>query len=165
MFADKVLLAVLLAAPATALADGTPIPIGNLADFSGATSDVGVPYGQGVADAVAWINAHGGVNGRPIASDQVDYWYKADRAIATYKKWTSQADKVVAIQGWGTADTEAMVAFVAKDEIPYYSGSYAGQLTDPSGTAPRGEKRAAPYNFFYGPSYSDAARGHGAVGR
>jgi len=167
MRADKVLLAVLLAAPMLvlaggafaggALADGPPIPIGNLVDFSGATSDVGVPYGQGVADAVAWINTHGGVNGRPIASDQVDYSYKADRAIATYKKWTAQ-DKVVAIQGWGTADTEAMVGFVARDQIPYYSGSYASQLTDPTGTAPHGEKRAAPYNFFYGPSYSDAAR-------
>ena len=52
-----------------------------------------------------------------------DYGYQAPRAICQYKKWTGR-DKVVAIQGWGTADTEALIRFVAKDEIPYFSGSY-----------------------------------------
>lgn len=42
--------AALLAAPAFAQ---QPIPVGHLMDNSGATSDVGVPYGQGVADALA----------------------------------------------------------------------------------------------------------------
>ena len=28
-------------------------PVGHLADYTGATSDVGVPYGQGMADAIA----------------------------------------------------------------------------------------------------------------
>ena len=45
---------------------------------------------------------------------------------------------------------------VARDK--FFSGSYAGQLTDPTGKAPNSFK-AAPYNFFYGPSYSDACRG------
>jgi len=159
MFTTRVLLAAMLAGTATAaLADNASIPIGHLTDYSGPTSDVGVPYGQGVADAMAWINAHGGINGRALTSDQVDYSYKADRAIATYKKWLSQTAAPVAVQGWGTADTEALVGFAAKDQMPFFSASYAGHLTDPSGTAVRGEKRAAPYNFFYGPSYSDAAR-------
>jgi branched-chain amino acid transport system substrate-binding protein len=141
--------------PAAAKAQQT-IPIGHLADFSGATSDVGVPYGQGVADAVAYINAKGGVNGKKIAIETIDYSYQVPRAVAAFKKW-SERDKVVAIMGWGTADTEALIAFVTKDKLPYFSGSYAGSLTDPNGKAPRAE-RAAPYNFFYGPSYSDAAR-------
>ena len=47
---------------------------------------------------------------------------------------------------------------IARDKIPFFSGSYAGQLTDPTGKAPNSFK-AAPYNFFYGPSYSDACRG------
>ncbi len=143
-------------APAAAHAQQT-IPIGHLADFSGPTSDVGVPYGQGVADAVAYINAKGGVNGKKIAIETIDYSYQVPRAVAAYKKW-SERDKVVAILGWGTADTEALIAFVTKDKLPYISASYAGSLTDPTGKAPRAE-RAAPYNFFYAPSYSDAARG------
>jgi len=58
--------------------------------------------------------------------------------------------------GWGTADTEALTGFVAQDKIPYFSASYAAALTDPEGTS--GKAKPAPYNFFYGPSYSDAMR-------
>ena len=85
-----------------------------------------MPFGQGVADALAWVNKTGGVGGSQMAVETIDYGYQAPRAITQYKKWSSR-DKVVAIQGWGTADTEALITFVAKDEIPYFSGSYAGR--------------------------------------
>jgi branched-chain amino acid transport system substrate-binding protein len=146
-------LALLLAA-----ASGTAqaqIAVGHLADFSGATSDVGVPFGQGVADALAWVNQKGGVGGQKLNVDTVDYGYQVPRAVAQYKKWTG-GDKVAAIQGWGTADTEALTGFVAQDEVPYISGSYAAALTDPTGQS--GKAKPAPYNFFYGPSYSDSLR-------
>ena len=58
--------------------------------------------------------------------------------------------------GWGTADTEALTGFLAQDKIPDISGSYAAALTDPEGAS--GKAKPAPYNFFYGPSYSDAMR-------
>ncbi len=86
----------------------------------------------------------------------MDYSYKAPRAVATYKRWKSRL-KVITVIGWGTADTEALMGTIARDKIPFFSGSYAGQLTDPTGKAPNSFK-AAPYNFFYGPSYSDACR-------
>lgn len=133
------------------------INIGHLVDFTGATSSVGKPFGEGVADALKWINNNNGVKGKRIKSDMVDYSYKAPRAVATYKRWKSRL-KIIAVQGWGTADTEALMETIARDKIPFYSGSYAGQLTDPTGKAPKSFK-AAPYNFFYGPSYSDACRG------
>jgi branched-chain amino acid transport system substrate-binding protein len=133
------------------------IPVGHLACYTGPTSDVGIPYGNGVADAMHYINAKGGINGKKLTFETVDYSYKAPQAIATYKRWISDL-KPVAIQGWGTADTEALVQFVAKDQIPYYSASYSGHLTDPTGKSPR-TKSPAPYNFFYGPSYSDTCRG------
>jgi branched-chain amino acid transport system substrate-binding protein len=132
------------------------IPVGHLMDNSGPTSDVGVPYGQGVADALAWVNRRGGVAGRQLAVSGFDYGYQAPRAISQYQAWT-QRERVVAIQGWGTVDTEALIAFVTRDRIPYISASYSAALTDPTGRAPRADK-AAPFNFFYGPSYSDALR-------
>ncbi len=146
--------AALLLGAGPAAAQG--IFVGHVADYTGATSDVGKPYGQGVADALAYVNAHGGVNGKKIEFETVDYSYEIPRAIATYKKWTG-SKKVAAIQGWGTGDTEALVSFVAKDEIPYFSASYSGHLTDPSGQGKHGSK-PAPYNFFYGPSYTDGCR-------
>src|SRR3954451_5797689 len=59
--------------------------------------------------------------------------------------------------GWGTADSEALTSFVAQDQIPFISASYAAALTDPTGQSHKA--KPAPYNFFYGPSYSDALRG------
>jgi branched-chain amino acid transport system substrate-binding protein len=152
VFSGMTALAALFAAPACA----QDIPVGHLTDNSGPTSDVGVPYAQGVADALAYVNAKGGIGGKQMAVERVDYGYQVPRAVAQYKKWSEGSAKVAAIQGWGTADTEAMVGFVAKDEIPYFSASYSAALTDPGGKS--GKAKPAPYNFFYGPSYSDALR-------
>ena len=82
------------------------ITIGNLVDFTGDTAVVGREYGQAKLDAIAYINRHGGINGKRIAVETLDYGYIVPRAIAAYKKWTAE-NTVVAIQGWGTADTEA----------------------------------------------------------
>ncbi|MGB9392599.1 MAG: ABC transporter substrate-binding protein, partial [Xanthobacteraceae bacterium] len=138
-------------------AQAQQITLGHLADYTGATSDVGTPFGQGIADTFAWINKNGGINGKPVTVDTVDYGYQVPRAVAQYKKWSAGDNKVAAIVGWGTADTEALTGFLVQDQIPYLSASYAGALTDPTGAS--GKAKPAPYNFFYGPSYSDALRG------
>ncbi|WP_431285153.1 ABC transporter substrate-binding protein [Humitalea sp. 24SJ18S-53] len=151
------LLAAMVACVAGPLA-AQPIPVGHLMDNSGATSDVGLPYGQGVQDTLAWVNAtRRGVAGRPLNVLGFDYGYAAPRAVSQYQAWSR--DRVVAIQGWGTADTEALTRFVTRDRIPYISGSYSAALTDAAGRSGRQGVEATPYNFFYGPSYSDALRG------
>ncbi len=133
------------------------VSVGHLVDFTGPTGGVGAHYGPGVIDALNYANANGGINGKQIKFSTVDYSYKADRAVATYKKWKSGLKPVV-IQGWGTADTEALVRFIARDKVTYISASYSGHLTDPTGKS-KHTKSKAPYNFFYGPSYSDGCRG------
>jgi branched-chain amino acid transport system substrate-binding protein len=153
-----------LLAAAGALAIALPaaaqnrIPVGHLMDNSGATSDVGVPYGEGVRDALNWVNrTRNGINGRQLDVSGFDYGYAAPRAVSQYQAWTGR-QRVVAIQGWGTADTEALVRFVTRDRIPYISASYSAALTDAAGRSGRQGVEATPYNFFYGPSYSDALR-------
>src|SRR3954462_14476929 len=78
----------------------TKVPVGHLADYSGATSDVGLPFGQGVADALAYINKTGGKTGggggAQMAVETFDYGYQVPRAISQYKKWSGR-NKVVAI--------------------------------------------------------------------
>ena len=80
---------------------------------------------------MAWVNQKGGVNSARLNIDTVDYGYQVPRAVSRYKKWAGE--KVAAIIGWGTADTEALAAFVAQDQIPFISASYAAALTDPTG--------------------------------
>lgn len=129
--------------------------VGNLVDFTGRTAAVGTPYGQAKVDAAKWVNAHGGIAGKQVNLPTFDYSYEVPRAIATYKQW--KQDGMVALQGWGTADTEALVGFVAEDRIPYFSASYSAHLTDPMGKGQE-TKKPTPYNFIMGPSYSDSIR-------
>jgi branched-chain amino acid transport system substrate-binding protein len=140
-------------AAAAALAAGRAeaqgeIKVGGLFDLTGITSDVGKPYAQGVQDGAAWVNANGGINGKKIRLVSVDYGYKIPEAVSAYKRLITD-EKVVMINGWGTGDTLALKDFVNKDKIPYFSASFAGDLTDPTKT---------PYNFFVAPSYSDQIR-------
>jgi len=129
-------------------ATGPEIKVGGIFDLTGITSDVGKSYAQGVRDAVEWVNAHGGVNGKRIKLVDVDYGYKIPEAIAAYKRMVND-DKVVMIAGWGTGDTEALRGQAAADKVPYVSASFAAPVSDPSKN---------PYNFFVAPTYSDQLR-------
>ena len=136
------------ALPAREGGDDKYLLIGNLVDFTGTTATSGQAYGQAIIDAANWINEGGGINGKLIDLDTVETSYLVRRALAAYRKWRLQG--VVAIQGWGTQIGQALTDLVSRDGVPFFSASYAGTFTDPA---------KAPYNFFYGPSYSDGCRG------
>ena len=123
------------------------VVIGALNDMTGATSDVGKDYALGIAEAVNYCNDNGGVNGKPIKLIQFDYGYRVPEALTKYKLF--QRMKAVAIEGWGTGDTEALAPTVTADKMPYVSASYSGHLTDPKKT---------PYNLFAATDYSTNAR-------
>jgi branched-chain amino acid transport system substrate-binding protein len=130
-----------------AAGDAEPIVIGNIADLSGPTGDVGTPYSEGVRGYVEWRNAQGGIAGRPIELLWEDYQYDVAVAERLYSDYVARG--VVAIQGWGTADTEALRSRVNADEIPFISASYSEELTHAANT---------PYNFVVATSYSDQLR-------
>lgn len=139
--------AILLGAWGHAFAAEATIKVGHLADMTGPTGDVGKPYAEGVQEYVKLINSKGGINGKKIDMPVFDYAYNKDKAIQQYKKY--KEEKVVAIQGWGTGDTEALSGFVGGDKIPYISASYSAHLADPKKT---------PYNFFTCADYTTMAR-------
>ncbi|MBM3556380.1 MAG: branched-chain amino acid ABC transporter substrate-binding protein [Alphaproteobacteria bacterium] len=150
-----------LAAATVLLASGgasaqNTVFMGILDDVTGPTADVGKDFAAAKADSLKWINANGGINGKTLEADAVDYSYKAPTAIATYKKWVS-GRKPAVIYGYGTADTEALVSFVADDKIPYFSHSFSAKLTDPMKKSANVEK-GTPFNFFHGATYSDGCR-------
>ncbi|MPZ00625.1 MAG: ABC transporter substrate-binding protein [Actinophytocola sp.] len=124
-----------------------PIAIGVLSDLSGDTADVGTPYSEGIRGYVDWVNANGGVEGRKLELKLNDYAYDVARAEQLYSQYVNEG--VVAIQGWGTADTEALRQKITQDELPFMSASYAETLVDPAET---------PYNFVVATTYSDQMR-------
>ena len=123
------------------------IKVGHLADLTGPTGEVGKPYAQGVQDYKDWVNKNGGINGKQIDMPMFDYAYDKNKAVNQYKKY--KEDGVVAIQGWGSGDTEALSASTGSDKIPYISASYSAHLTDPKKT---------PYNFICTGDYTTAVR-------
>jgi len=123
------------------------IVIGVIADLTGATADVGKPYNEGMLAYVDNLNAKDGIEGRKIKALSEDYAYQVPTAEEKYKKYVSQG--AVAIQGWGTGDSEALRKKVAEDELPFMSASYAEVLTQPGDS---------PYNFVVAPTYSDQMR-------
>ncbi len=128
-------------------ASGDPVIVGGIFDLSGATGDVGTPYAEGVRDYVDWRNSGDGVGGRPLQLEWQDYAYDVANAEQLYSQYSSQG--AVAIQGWGTGDTEALRGLVTDDELPFMSASWAETLIDPAET---------PYNFVVGATYSDQMR-------
>ena len=126
------------------------IKVGALFDLTGPTSDVGVDYHKGVLDHVRYINeVQSGIKGR-MRIDLVwsDYGYRIPESLIVYRKYRD-VDRVQAIVGWGTNDTEALKEQIAADQIPFISASYSSHLNDPSKT---------PYNFYPVSSYSDQIR-------
>lgn len=129
-------------------AAGEPIVIGGIFDLSGATADVGEPYSQGARDYIAWRNStQDGAGGREIELEWQDYAYEVPNAEQLYTQFI--ANGAVGIQGWGTADTEALSGSITADEVPFMSASWAETLVDPA---------ESPFNFVVGPTYSDQMR-------
>lgn len=128
-------------------ADGDPIKIGAIFDRTGATSDVGSPFGDGVLAYADYVNANGGIDGQPLEVMHADYAYDVAQAEQLYSQYT--AEDVVAFSGWGTGDTEALRPKITEDELPFISGSYSEELRDPAET---------PYNFVVALTYSDQMR-------
>jgi branched-chain amino acid transport system substrate-binding protein len=139
------MLVLLLCAPAFAAEE---IKVGSLNDLTGATSDVGKDMALGIRECVAYINAHGGINGKTFKLLLYDYGYRVPEAITIYKRFRD-SDKIAMLSQWGTGDTEALSPTVNQDKMVALSDSFSGHLCDPKKT---------PYNFVYGTDYSTNAR-------
>jgi branched-chain amino acid transport system substrate-binding protein len=123
--------------------------VGGLIDLTGAFGVQGKEYAEGILDYVRYVNEKkGGIKRQKWDLLLTDYQYEIPQAIAAYKKFVSE-DRVVAMFGWGTGDTEAMAPMITKDKIPYLSASYSAHLIDAT---------KFPYNFIGATSYSTQAR-------
>src|SRR5882672_947877 len=94
---------------------GDDIVVGILADLTGATADVGKPYNEGMLAYIDSLNSQGGIKNRKINALSEDYAYKVPNAEEKYKKYVQA--HAVAIQGWGTSDSEALRPKVKADEL------------------------------------------------
>nr|WP_175428319.1 ABC transporter substrate-binding protein [Bacillus solimangrovi] len=124
------------------------VRVGALFDITGGTGDVGTPYAEGEQAYYKYLNSKGGINGIKIELFGDDYAYDIAKGQRLYQELRDK-DNVVAVLGWGTADTEALRQQVAHDNLPYFSASYSENLKD---------LKESPYNFLTAATYSDQGR-------
>ena len=124
------------------------IRIGALFDLTGPTSDVAVHYADGVRDYFNYVNEEKGGIGGGVKLNLIwtDYQYRIPQAISAYAKFVKQ-DKVSAIIGFGTGDSEALKTKIVQDEIPYISASLSQHLVWPP-----------KWNFLPVTTYADHVR-------
>jgi branched-chain amino acid transport system substrate-binding protein len=129
-------------------ADQKTIKIGGIWDLTGPTSDAAGPFSDGERDYIKFINASGGINGKQVELIYDDYAYNIPRAEELYRKLVKD-QKVCAILGWGTGDSQILHVKAAIDKVPFIPCSLTEDLSVVS---------EAPYNFLIAASYSDQIR-------
>ena len=145
--------------------------IRSLMALTGATSDNGKEYYQGIKDALREANERpGGVAGWRFEEQVYDHSYMKPNWVAKYAEWKAQPDwaQVLMLFTWGTPDTSEFSADAAIEGKPFISGSYATTLatpmpqtrmvTMPDGTEKTFNANGAPFNFFAGTDYSTQIR-------
>lgn len=123
------------------------VVVGGLFDLTGATSDVGAPFANGV-EAYGEYYKMKPVEGLDIELTARDYGYAIPEAQKLYQEHRDKAG-AQAIIGFGTGDTEALRQQITADEFPFVSASLSESLKN---------VKESPYNFLVAASYSDQGR-------
>ncbi len=123
------------------------VRIGVMADLTGPTRDIGKGYYKGVITALRYFNATGietSDGRRVIVNIEVaDHGYKPYLAEEYYMKFMEKG--LLALIGYGTADSLYLSSKVQRDRILYISASYASSIA------------SNPYIFYPAPDYSTQA--------
>lgn len=144
MFKKLIIISMLFLLAAGANAQ-EPVSIGAIFDLSGTTSEVGIPYAEGAAAYVDFVNANGGAAGRQIQLVISDGGGTASGAEQSYAALSGRG--IALLMSWGTEETAALANRAANDQIPVISAAYSESFNDPYGSA--------PYNFVIAPTYAN----------
>ena len=114
------------AAPALDPQDRSPILIASLGTLSGPAGSIIRQTAEGVQVWTAWINARGGINGRPVKHIMADDGGDPARYRAELQRLV-QGEKVVALVGNPDALTGAVgVQYTTEKRVPYIGGDGGG---------------------------------------
>src|SRR5262249_26733370 len=124
------------AAPA-ALADpgvtDTTVKIGGTVPLSGPAAAFGV-VGPGAAAYLAYVNDHGGVNGRTIQYEYLDDGYDPTKTVQLTRQLVQQDGVFAVFNTIGTDNALAVRPFLNQLQVPMlFAGTGASSFADPKG--------------------------------
>jgi branched-chain amino acid transport system substrate-binding protein len=124
---------------------GETITLYHFGDLSGPYAAITAPLIHGAEDAVAAINAAGGIYGAQLEIKFADTGGKVDEAVAAYDRFTSENPNILAMITYGSGEVEALASRFAEDKIV--------NLT--AGLSAKGFYIDSGYTFGLGPIYTD----------
>jgi branched-chain amino acid transport system substrate-binding protein len=124
------------------------VKIGLIADLTGPTAAVQVPFTEGIKTQVEAANAAGGVNGRKITLLEEDEKYDVPTGLAAYKKLVSQTPALGIIGLNNSSLQVAAIKQVATNKVPVFGAE---------ATAKQAINPFNPYFFAMQCSYADQA--------
>ena len=126
--------------------EGETITLYHFGDLSGPLAGITGPLIHGFDDAVAAVNANGGVRGATLEIEFSDTQSSVDEAVAAYDRFTSEDDNVLLMVTYGSGDGEALASRFVEDQIP----NLAAGLSSVAFYGPD-----SGYTFGLGPIYPD----------
>lgn len=126
--------------------DGETITFYHFGDLSGPLAGITGPLINGFNDAVAAVNANGGIRGAQVEIQFSDTQSSVDEAVAAYDRYTSEDDNALVMFTYGSGDGEALASRFVEDEIP----NLAAGLSSVAFYGPD-----SGYTFGYAPIYPD----------
>jgi branched-chain amino acid transport system substrate-binding protein len=124
---------------------GQTITIYHFGDLSGPYAAITAPLIHGAMDAVAAINAAGGLYGATLEIEFADTAGSIDEAVAAYDRFTSEGESPLAMITYGSGEVEALAQRFAQDKVVNLS----------AGLSARGFYIDSGYTFGLGPIYPD----------
>ncbi|MBK8903289.1 MAG: ABC transporter substrate-binding protein [Anaerolineaceae bacterium] len=126
--------------------EGETITFYHFGDLSGPLAGITGPLINGFNDAVAAVNANGGIRGAQIELEFTDTQSSVDEAVAAYDRYTSENDNILLMFTYGSGDGEALASRFVEDQIP----NLAAGLSSVAFYGPE-----SGYTFGYAPIYPD----------
>ena len=124
---------------------GKTIALYHFGDLSGPYAAITGPLIRGAEDAVAAINAAGGIYGATIEVKFADTAGSVDEAVAAYDRFTGEGENPLLMITYGSGVVEALASRFAEDKVV--------NLT--AGLSARGFYVDSGYTFGLGPIYPD----------
>ena len=126
--------------------EGETITFYHFGDLSGPLAGITGPLINGFNDAVAAVNASGGIRGAQVEIQFTDTQSSVDEAVAAYDRYTSEDDNVLVMFTYGSGDGEALASRFVEDGIP----NLAAGLSSVAFYGPE-----SGHTFGYAPIYPD----------
>lgn len=124
---------------------GETITLYHFGDLSGPYAAITSPLVHGAEDAVAAVNAGGGIYGADLEIEFADTGGSIDEAVAAYDRFTGADENPLLMITYGSGEVEALAGRFAEDEI----------VNVTAGLSARGFYVDSGYTFGLGPIYPD----------